>query len=196
MRQTEAEFRVLVVSSSQKVVDYLAALLAGPPFVAAGRAASAGEARRALVDAAYDLVLINTPLPDEFGSQLAVDVAQQYPAVGVVLFTSAEAYEQVTAGVEGAGVLTLARPGTHQSIYQAVRLAAAACQKVRVVAARAQSLEEKMAEIRVVNRAKWLLVEQLHMTEPEAHRYIEKTAMDRCVKRREIAEGIIQTYGK
>ena len=52
-----------------------------------------------------------------------------------------------------------------------------------------------MKEIRIVNRAKWLLVSELKMTEPDAHRYIEKQAMDRCVSKRQIAEEIIKTYG-
>ena len=56
------------------------------------------------------------------------------------------------------------------------------------------SIEEKMEEIRIVNRAKWLLIEQLKMTEKEAHRYIEKQAMDRCVTRRIVAEKILATY--
>ena len=56
------------------------------------------------------------------------------------------------------------------------------------------SVDEKIEEIRIVNRAKCLLIEQLKMTESEAHRYIEKQAMDRCVTRRVIAENIILTY--
>ena len=60
---------------------------------------------------------------------------------------------------------------------------------------RTQSLEDKMAEIRVVNRAKWLLIDKQHMTESEAHRYIEKQAMDRGVKRRVIANEIIDGTG-
>ena len=56
------------------------------------------------------------------------------------------------------------------------------------------SIEEKMEEIRLVNRAKWLLISELKMDEPDAHRYIEKQAMDRCVTRREVAEEIIKTY--
>ena len=51
-----------------------------------------------------------------------------------------------------------------------------------------------MEEIRLVNRAKWILIEQLKMTEAEAHRFIEKQAMDRCSAKREIALGIIKTY--
>ena len=44
------------------------------------------------------------------------------------------------------------------------------------------------------NRAKWLLIEELKMTEQEAHRYIEKQAMDRCVTRRAVAEQILSIY--
>ena len=46
----------------------------------------------------------------------------------------------------------------------------------------------------MVNRAKWLLIEELKMTEQEAHRYIEKRAMDRCVTRRAVAEQILSIY--
>ena len=56
------------------------------------------------------------------------------------------------------------------------------------------SVEEKMEEIRIVNRAKWLLISELKMDEPQAHRYIEKQAMDRCISKKEVAEEIIRTY--
>ena len=51
-----------------------------------------------------------------------------------------------------------------------------------------------MAEIRLVNKAKWILISELKMNEPDAHHYIEKQAMDRCITKQTIAEEIIQTY--
>ena len=51
---------------------------------------------------------------------------------------------------------------------------------------------EKMAEIRLVNRAKWTLIRTRSMDEAEAHRWIEKQAMDRCLTKREIAAEIIK----
>ena len=51
-----------------------------------------------------------------------------------------------------------------------------------------------MEEIRVVNRAKWMLISKCGMTEEDAHRFIEKQAMDRCVPKKEIAETIISKY--
>ena len=51
-----------------------------------------------------------------------------------------------------------------------------------------------MNEIRLVNRAKWLLISELKMTESDAHRYIEKQAMDLRISKREVAENVIRTY--
>ena len=59
-----------------------------------------------------------------------------------------------------------------------------------------KTLQEKMADIRTVNRAKWLLIENLNMTERDAHYYIEKQAMDMRLSRHEVAENIIRTYDK
>ena len=69
-----------------------------------------------------------------------------------------------------------------------------ATERLRKSEKKSLSIEEKMEEIRLVNRAKWLLIDELKMSEPDAHRYIEKQAMDRFVSKREVAEEIIKTY--
>ena len=66
--------------------------------------------------------------------------------------------------------------------------------KLRKTEKKTLSIEEKMEEIRIVNRAKWLLISELKMDEQRAHRYIEKQAMDQCVSKKVIAEEIIKTY--
>lgn len=77
---------------------------------------------------------------------------------------------------------------------QSIRLLCGTRERLRRMEKKTASVEEKIEEIRLVNRAKWILIDELKMTETDAHRYIEKQAMDRCVTRRKIAEGIIQTY--
>ena len=67
-------------------------------------------------------------------------------------------------------------------------------ERLRKSEKKALSIEEKMEEIRIVNRAKWILIRELKLDEPEAHRYIEKQAMDRCISKRIIAEEIIKKY--
>ena len=80
-------------------------------------------------------------------------------------------------------------------LKEAVQWMAAVRERLRNAEKKTISLEAKMEEIRLVNRAKWMLIEKLQMTEPDAHRYIEKQAMDRCVTKGEVAESILKTYG-
>ena len=79
-------------------------------------------------------------------------------------------------------------------LTQALSWMVSARERMRHFEKKSLSIEQKMEEIRIVNRAKWLLISELKMSEPEAHRYIEKQAMDSCVARRKIAEEIIRTY--
>ena len=193
MYRDKTTLSALIVSSSQKAADYLHDILSKLRFSPVAEAVSIADAKRRQLENQFDLVLINAPLPDDFGIEFAESLCTD-SSVGVLLFVKAELLEQVSYKVEDYGVLTFPRPGTRQSITSAIRLAAATHNRLSAFERRAVKLESKMKEIRLVNRAKWLLIEQLKMTEAEAHRHIEKQAMDRCTTRREIALGIIKTY--
>ena len=52
----------------------------------------------------------------------------------------------------------------------------------------------KIEDIRIVDRAKCLLISYLGMSEPQAHKYIEQQAMDKRITKRECADRIIKTY--
>ena len=136
---------------------------------------------------------MNTPLPDEFGSGLAEDIATGSGS-GVLLLTKAEHYPELCAALCPCGVLVMQKPTSAAAISQSVVLLRATRERLRRMEQRAATVEEKMEEIRIVGRAKLLLIEKLKMTEPDAHRYIEKTAMDRCISKRAVAESIIKTY--
>ena len=93
------------------------------------------------------------------------------------------------------GVFLMQKPFSRSAIEMASDWLISARERTRRAEKKELSIEEKMAEIRLVNRAKWLLISELKMTEGDAHRHIEKQAMDRCVPRRAVAEEIINTYG-
>ncbi len=189
----ERTYSVLLVSASEKFNTALAPLLPPTDYWPVSTAKSVGEARRRLVDEAFDLVLINAPLPDDFGMRLAVDICGSTGSA-VLLVVKNDLYGDVEAKVVSYGVMTLSRPTSQAMISQSLRLLCATRERLRQMAAKQTSVEEKIEEIRLVNRAKWLLIECLSMTETDAHRYIEKQAMDLRVPKREVAEGIIRTY--
>ena len=77
---------------------------------------------------------------------------------------------------------------------KAVKLISASRRRILGLKNENVRLQKKIEEIRLVDRAKCALIEYLGMTEAQAHRHIEKQAMDLRMTRREVAQGILQTY--
>lgn len=186
-------YSVLVVSAAEKFNETIAALLPPSDYYPVKFVTNIAAAKRAYLEQQYDFVIINAPLPDDFGTRFAIDVTSKNGTVALIL-VRAESYEDIHAKVVTKGIFTLSKPTSALIITRALEWMAAARERLRRLESKTTSIEEKMEEIRLVNRAKWLLIENLKMTEADAHRYIEKQAMDRCVNRREIALNIIKTY--
>ena len=185
-------YRVLIAGANDKVFDLLRELLPSDGYEMPLRASSAGEAKRMLLNTAVDLVILNAPLRDEFGTQLALKLVEDN--VGVLLLVPAECYDEVCYKVEDEGVLTLSKPASRSGILSAIKLLTAMRGRLLKLEKRNQALQEKMQDIHTVNRAKWLLIEHLQLTESEAHYHIEKKAMDLRQSRRQVAEDIIRYY--
>ena len=185
-------YSLLVVSSAAKFNAALRELLPEDRYWPVRVTTDVASARRCLLEHSYDIVVINAPLPDDFGTQLALDVSDSSGA-GVLLLVKAEHYPDLDARLSPYGILTLQKPTSPQLITQSLQLLCGTRERLRRMEQKTASIEEKMAEIRLVNRAKCLLIERRSMTEQEAHRYLEKQAMDRCTSRRVIAEELIRT---
>ena len=189
----ERTYSVLIVTASERFTDSIMPLLPMTDYWPVQTASSVAEARRWLADTEFDIVLINTPLPDDFGMHLAIDICTGSGA-GVLLLVKNDHYNEIYSKVVRYGVITLSKPTNRQMVAQNLRILCATRERIRQMQAKQATVEEKITEIRLVNRAKWLLIECLNMTEAEAHRYIEKQAMDLRISRREAAENIIKTY--
>ena len=185
-------YRVLIAGANDRTFDSLRELLPPDSYEAPLRAGSAGEVKRMLLETDVDLVILNAPLRDEFGTQLALNLAQDN--LCVLMLVLAESFDAVCYKVEDEGILTLSKPVSRSGLLGAIKLLTAMRGKLRKLDRQNQALQEKMQDIRTVNRAKWLLIEIKRMTENEAHYYIEKQAMDMRLSRREVAENIIRTY--
>lgn len=184
---------VLIAAGSQKGRELLCGLLRDCAFDRPTFVANGGEARRMLLENEYELVVINTPLPDEFGHELAMS-AFQTTAAGILLVVKMEMADEVAEKVEDFGVLVVPRPLSRQLFYRSVKLAAVSHKRMAGLQNENQLLQRKIEEIRLVDRAKCALIQYLNFTENEAHKYIEKQAMDQRCARRDIAVSILKTY--
>lgn len=189
----ERTYSVLIVSASEKFNTMIMSLLPIAEYYPVTTVRSVAEARRMLLSRSYDMVLINTPLPDDFGMHLAMDICSDSSA-GVILFVKSDSFEAICEKVMEYGVVTISKPTSTVIVSQTLRTLCAACERLRRMEKKQLSVEEKIEEIRLINHAKWLLIEYLNMTEADAHRYIEKQAMDLRISKREAAENIIKSY--
>ena len=186
-------YSVLLVSASEKFNTATLSLLPMTDYYPVTVTGSVSDARRRMLGGGYDLVIVNAPLPDDLGVDFAVEVCSESDA-GVLLLIRSELYEETYCQVLPAGVITLSKPTNLQMISQSLRVLCAVRERLRGMRQSQATVEEKIEEIRVINRAKWLLIECLHMTEPEAHRHITRQAMEQRLSKKEVAESIIRTY--
>lgn len=193
MNLKEQVYSVLIVSAAENINASLKALLPDSKYGPVQIVANVNAAKRTLLERSFDFIVINSPLSDGTGTGFALDAGSRKNAV-VLLLVKNELYAEYYEKVVRHGVFVLPKPTSKQIIVQALDWMASARERLRTLEQKTLTIEEKMEEIRLVNRAKWLLIDELKMTESDAHRYIEKQAMDRCVSKREIAETIIKMY--
>ena len=195
MAMEERDYRTLVVASSEKFKESLLPLFAPAHCRPVLYADSVAAAKRLLLENAFDLVIVSAPLPDETGTRFAIDLSLGRSTV-CLLFIRTDLYADVRSRVAPFGVFTLPKPTSAAVAGHGLEFLVSARERLRNLEKKTQTLEEKMQEIRIVNRAKLLLIENRGLTEPDAHRYLEKQAMDRCVPKREIAGEIISLYSR
>ena len=193
MSLKERVYSVLVISAKENFNVSLQSLLPESKYAPVQMVSSVSLAKRVFLERSFDFVFINTPLPDDFGTRFAIEISGNKGTV-ILLLVRNEVYEEVCDKVTEYGILTLPKPASKQMVAHTLNFMAGIRERLRKLEKKSLSMEEKMKEIRLVNRAKWVLIDELKMSEADAHHYIEKQAMDRCVSRREIAEEIISTY--
>ncbi len=184
----------LILSGSEKGLAAFAGLLSPYGMERIDQCSAAEEAKSLLRRSSFDLLIINTPLADEFGDRFAVKAAQEYANLQLLLLVKEELCDRVRKNLTPHGIYTLPKPLSKAAFEQAYYMAETAQKRLLSLSGQTQELKEKLDDLRFVSRAKCILIEYLKLSEPEAHRYIEKQAMDLRISRREVAENILKTY--
>ena len=179
---------VLVVTKDTKISSLVSTMLI-PPLFELSVCADFNEARRKCDERNFNIVLVD--FADGEGTDFAIDISDSTSTI--LLLAPAQHFDEISYKVEGYGVLTLTSPFDQFYFYNMIKIAIAVQYKVQVLSSQTTKLREKMEEIRLVNRAKMLLMQSKGMTEQEAHRYIEKEAMDTGSKKTAVAEIVIKT---
>ena len=181
---------VLLVSKDEKIISQIQAFLA-PPLFELSVTGDFNEARRLSDERTFNIIIADSG--DGYDTDFAIHVSDSYSTV--LLLVPSEHFDEISYRVEGYGILTIIKPFEPFYFYNMIKVAIAVRYKVQVLSSQTIKLKTRMEDIRQINRAKLLLMQERHMTEQEAHRYLEKEAMDKGLKRIAIAENVIKTLG-
>ncbi|MCR4591242.1 MAG: ANTAR domain-containing protein [Lachnospiraceae bacterium] len=187
-KQNDIFHSILIVSASPQFDQVVKKSLSG--FSVIDQRKSAAMARRCILERYYDIIVVNSPLPDETGEGFALDITQKCNA-SVLLVTPQDSFENARERVTEHGILTLPKPLPRQRFDRALKFLIAARNRIHELEKKNRQLEEKMEEMRLVTKAKFFLIENESMTEDDAHRMIGKMAMDNGISRGAAARRIL-----
>ena len=185
--------KVLLLSRNGKSKNSLMTYFmeAGGYEITAASNAAAGKGM--MVGSRFDLMIINTPLEDQFGDEVATFASVKSDA-GVIILIKNALVDNYAVDMERHGVMVVGKPVVKGILRQAILFAQVMKYRIRVLQKENEKLTSRLDSVKTVNKAKWVLVEYLNMTEQKAHKYIEKQAMERRLTRMQVAEKILKTY--
>ena len=183
---------VLIAGKTEEICDSIAQLLLELDCDNISTFTS-GAIIRGVDVSKFDSVIISTPLSDEFGLDLVADISKDAKN-GIVVLAKREIADEVQKKIRFTGAFVLPRPFNKALLIQTIKLAEIAHIGMAKLEEENRQLTQQLSDMKIVNRAKSLLMQYLNLTEEQAHRHIQKQAMDLRKTQRAVAEDILKTY--
>ena len=185
--------RVVIAEDEVLIRMDLAEMLTEEGYDVVGQAGDGARAIELAEELRPDLVILDVKMPVLDGIAAAEVIAGKRIAP-VVILTAFSQRDLVERAREAGAMAYLVKPFSKSDLAPAIEMAVGRFAEVMLLEAEVADLTERLETRKAVDRAKSVLQEQLKLSEPEAFRWIQKTAMDLRLSMREVAEGVI-THG-
>jgi response regulator NasT len=140
-----------------------------------------------------DLVILDVKMPVLDGISAAERIASQRIAP-VVILTAFSQRDLVERARDAGAMAYLVKPFSKSDLVPAIEMAVSRFAELSLLEGEVADLQDRLETRKAVDRAKSVLQQQLQLSEPEAFRWIQKTAMDLRLSMRQVAEGVV-THG-
>ncbi|MDN5894942.1 MAG: response regulator [Nocardioides sp.] len=188
---SSASHRVVIAEDEALIRMDLAEMLVEEGYDVVGQGAD-GEQAIALAEALRpDLVVLDVKMPKLDGISAAERIAGQRIAP-VVILTAFSQRELVERARDAGAMAYLVKPFSRNDLVPAIEMAVSRFQEVAILEDEVADLTERLETRKVVDRAKGVLQKELHLSEPDAFRWIQKTAMDLRLSMKQVAEGVVE----
>ena len=186
--------RTVVIAEDEALIRMdLAEMLTEEGYDVVGQAGDGARAIELAEQHRPDLVILDVKMPVLDGIAAAERIASQRIAP-VVILTAFSQRELVERARDAGAMAYLVKPFSQSDLVPAIEMAVSRFAEVTLLEREVADLQDRLETRKAVDRAKSILQQQLQLTEPEAFRWIQKTAMDLRLSMRQVAEGVV-THG-
>lgn len=182
--------RVVIAEDEALIRLDLAEMLAEEGYDVVGQAGDGEEAIELAMALRPDLVVMDVKMPKLDGIAAASQIAQARIAP-VVMLTAFSQRELVERARDSGAMAYLVKPFTKSDLVPAIEMAMSRFAEITALEHEVGDLTDQLATRKAIERAKGLLQEALSISEPEAFRWIQRTAMDLRLTMQQVAQGVI-----
>jgi response regulator NasT len=184
--------RTVVVAEDEVLIRMdLVEMLGEEGYDVVGQAGDGATAVDLAEELRPDLVILDVKMPVLDGIAAAEQIAGERIAP-VVILTAFSQRELVERARDAGAMAYLVKPFTKEHLVPAIELALSRFGELSVLEAEVADLTDRLETRKAVDRAKSMLMGQLSLSEPDAFRWIQKTAMDLRLSMRQVAEGVVE----
>jgi two-component system, response regulator PdtaR len=186
-----APHRVVIAEDEALIRMDLAEMLAEEGYVVVGQAADGEQAIQLAEELAPDLVILDVKMPRLDGITAAERIAEKRIAP-VVILTAFSQRDLVERARDAGAMAYLVKPFTRNDLVPAIEMAVSRFSEISALESEVADLSERLETRKAVERAKGILQKDLGLSEPDAFRWIQKTAMDLRLSMRQVADGVVE----
>lgn len=184
--------KILIVSSVRKSKQILIDMVKECGNYEVLYVDSAFKCREIIKKFNFDLIIINSPVKDDYGANLSNFVNENVNSAIIVIVRKSSTEEIYK--FEKNGIYVLEKPLNKVLFIKIIQAHIIHRRKYNYLIKENEELKDKIRDIKLIDRAKLTLIQYLNMSEEESHKYIEKQAMDRRITKVEVAKNILKIY--
>ena len=189
---TSGPTRTVVIAEDETLIRMdLAEMLTEEGYDVVGQAGDGAKAIELATELRPDLVILDVKMPVLDGIAAAEAIARKRIAP-VVILTAFSQRDLVERARDAGAMAYLVKPFTQSDLVPAIEMAVSRFAEMMQLEGEVSDLHDRLETRKAVDRAKGILQQQLQLSEPDAFRWIQKTAMDLRLSMRQVAEGVVE----
>ena len=183
--------RVIIAEDEALIRLDLAEMLAEEGFEVVGQAVDGEQAVAMATELRPDLVIMDVKMPKKDGIEAAAEIVAEQIAP-VVILTAFSQRDLIERARDAGAMAYLVKPFSKADLLPAIELAVARYAETAALRAEVADISQRLEARKIIDRAKGLLMTHQKMTEPEAFRWIQRTAMDRRTSMQAVAGAVLE----